>query len=427
MFDINLIRRDRAAVEDMLSRRRATASLDEIVGLDNRRAALAGRATALGEERNRLSAQIGKLQPVDRERLIARTRELREELRGVEEETAGVEAQLRDLLLTVPNMIAPDVPTGPDESGNVEVRRWGEPPAFDFKPRDHVELGTLLDVLDVERAGRAAGTRTYYLKNEAVLLEFALARFAMDVLSANGFHPVVPPVFVPERTLWATRHFPFMRDQIYKIEGEDRYLVGTSEVPLAAMHLDEILAEQELPLLYAGFSSCFRTELGSGGRDIRGLMRTHQFDKVEMFAYVRPENSENTHQWMVGLEEQIYQRLGIPYRVMLMCSGDLGALAYKKYDLEFWKPADGVYREITSCSNYVDFQARGTNTRYRAQGGGKPQYVHMLNGTAVAVGRTLIAILENYQRADGSIVVPEALRPYLPAGMEVLAPRGPGR
>ena len=423
MFDINLIRNDRAAVEEMLARRQAQAPLDQIVELDNRRAALAGQVTALGEERNRLSQQIGRTPPAEREALIARTRELREGLRATEEELTNVEARLREMLLTIPNVIAPDVPTGPDESANVEVRRWGEPPAFDFKPRDHVELGTLLDVVDVERAARISGTRTYFLKNEAVLLEFALVRLAMDLLMANGFRPVVPPVLVREKTLWATRHFPFMREQIYKIEGEDSYLVGTSEVPLAGLHVDEILEEKQLPLLYAGFSSCFRTEVGSGGRDIRGLFRVHQFDKVEMFAYTRPSESEQTHQWMVGLEEQIYQRLGIPYRVVLMCTGDLGALAYKKYDLEFWKPSDGVYREFTSCSNYADFQARGTNTRFRPGDGGRPRYVHTLNGTAVAVGRTLIAILENYQRADGSVVVPAALRPYLPAGLEIIAPR----
>lgn len=424
MFDVNLIRNNRAAVEEMLARRQAEAPLDEIVALDERRAVLAGRVTSLGEERNRLSQQIGRMPPAERQQLVARTRELRDQLKAVDDELAAVEGKLRDLLLTVPNLIAPDVPTGPDESGNVEVRRWDEPRAFDFKPRDHVELGTILDVLDIERAARAAGTRTYYLKNEAVLLEFALVRYALDVLMRAGFRPVVPPVMVKEKTLWATRHFPFMRDQIYKIEGDDSYLVGTSEVPLAAMHMEEILEEKQLPLFYAGFSSCFRTELGSGGRDIRGLLRTHQFDKVEMFAYVRPAESEETHQKMVGLEEQIYQGLGIPYRVMLMCSGDLGALASKKYDLEFWKPADGVYREITSCSNYGDFQARGTNTRFRPEAGGRPQYVHMLNGTAVAIGRTLIAILENFQEADGSVVVPEVLRPYLPGGMEKIAPKG---
>lgn len=423
MFDVGVIRRDRAAVEAMLRRRKATADLDEIVALDDKRAVLAGRITAIGEERNRLSARIGKTAPAERAELVGRTRELRDQLKAVEVEQEAVERGLRAALLTVPNMLAPDVPEGEDESGNVVVRRWGEPRQFDFKPRDHVEIGQMLDIIDIERAVKVAGTRSYYLKNEAVFLELALVRFALDHLMASGFRPVVPPVLVRENTLWAARFFPFFRDQIYKIEGEDRYLVGTSEVPLAGMHMDEILDEAKLPLLYAAFSSCFRTELGSGGRDIRGLLRTHQFDKVEMFAYVHPDKSEETHQWMVGLEEGIYQQLGVPYQVLLMCSGDLGALAYKKYDIEFWKPADGVYREITSCSNYQDFQARGANVRFRGEAGARPRFVHELNGTAVAIGRTLIAILENHQQADGSVVVPEVLHQYLPKGMEVLRPR----
>lgn len=423
MFDVGLIRHNRDAVEDMLRRRGETAPLDEIVSLDSRRAELAGRVTSLGEERNRLSQQIGRLPAQERQAMIARTRALRDELKGVEEELTAAEEALHQLLLTVPNLVALDVPVAPDESGNVEVRRWGEPRDFGFKPRDHVELMTALDVLDLEHAGKVAGSRTYYLKNEAVFLEFALVRFALDVLTAKGFRPVVPPVLVKERALWASRHFPFFRDQIYKIEGEDFYLVGTSEVSLAGLHMDEILEEKALPLLYAGFSSCFRTELGSGGRDIRGLMRNHQFDKVEMFAFTRPEDSEAMHERMVGYEEEIFQRLGIPYRLTLICTGDLGALAYKKYDLEAWKPSDGVYREVTSCSNYADFQARGTSTRYRPEGGGRPQYVHTLNGTGVAIGRALWAIVENHQQEDGSVVVPEVLRQYMPGSLEVIRPR----
>jgi seryl-tRNA synthetase len=423
MFDVGVIRRDRAAVEAMLRRRKATADLDEIVALDDKRAVLAGRITAIGEERNRLSARIGKTAPAERAELVGRTRELRDQLKAVEVEQEAVERGLRAALLTVPNMLAPDVPEGEDESGNVVVRRWGEPRQFDFKPRDHVEIGQMLDIIDIERAVKVAGTRSYYLKNEAVFLELALVRFALDHLMASGFRPVVPPVLVRENTLWAARFFPFFRDQIYKIEGKDFYLVGTSEVSLAGLHMDEILEEKQLPLLYAGFSSCFRTELGSGGRDIRGLMRNHQFDKVEMFAYTRPEDSEAAHERMVGYEEEVFQGLKIPYRLTLMCTGDLGALAYKKYDLEAWKASDGVYREVTSCSNYADFQARGTNTRYRPETGGRPQYVHTLNGTGVAVGRTLWAIVENHQQEDGSVVVPEVLRQYMPGGLDVIRPK----
>ena len=426
MFDVNLIRRDRAAVEDMLAKRGETAPLDEIIALDDQRAQLAGKTTSLGEERNRLSQQIGRTPPAERPALIEKTRGIREELRATEERATEVEARLRDLLLTVPNMVAPDAPVGPDESGNVVVRSWGTPRDFaaeGFKPRDHVELGAICDLIDIEGAAKIAGTRSYYLKNEAVLLEFAFARFALDVLMASGFVPIVPPVLVKEKTLWATRHFPFLRDQIYKIEGDDSYLVGTSEIPLAGLHFEEIVDEKTLPRYYAGFSSCYRTEVGSGGRDIRGLMRVHQFDKVEMFAYVRPEESEATLERLVGFEEAIFQGLEVPYQVVKMCTGDLGALAYKKYDIEAWKPADGVYREVTSCSNYVDFQARGTETRFRPEAGGKPQYLHTLNGTAVAIGRALVVLLENHQRPDGSVVIPKALRPYMPGGQEIILPR----
>jgi seryl-tRNA synthetase len=426
MFDVTLIRRDRPAVEAMLAKRGESAPLDEILALDSQRTQLAGQITALGESRNRASAQIAKTPAAERPALIAQTRQIRDDLKAAEESIGKVEAKLHELLLTVPNMLAPDVPVGPDESGNVEVRKWGTPRDFaaeGFKPRDHVELGALCDLIDIEGAAKIAGTRTYYLKNEAVLLEFALVRYAMDVLMAHGFSPIIPPVLVKEKTLWATRHFPFLKDQIYKIEGDDSYLVGTSEIPLAGLHFEEILEEKQLPRFYAGFSSCYRTEVGSGGRDIRGLMRVHQFDKVEMFAYTRPEDSEATHERMVGFEETIFQGLEVPYQVIKMCSGDLGALAYKKYDIEAWKPADGVYREVTSCSNYVDFQARGTETRYRPEAGGKPQYVHTLNGTAVAVGRALVVLMENHQQKDGSIVIPQALRQYMPGGQDVIRPR----
>jgi len=406
----------------MLARRQAQAPLDEIVALDARRVALAGRATALGEERNRLSQQIGRSPQAERDALVARTRELREELRTVEAEMAQVEEELRSLLLTVPNIVAADVPDGKDDSENVELRQWGRKPEFSFPPRDHVEIGTLLGVLDLERAGKVAGSRSYYLRNEAVWLEFAIVGLALSIVTRHGFNLVVPPVLVKEKTLWGTRHFPFFQDQIYKLEGDDLYLVGTSEVPLAAMHMDEILSEAELPLLYAAFSPCYRTELGTGGRDIRGLMRTHQFDKVEMFVYSRPQDSPAWHDRILAIEEEIYQALEIPYRVMLICTGDLGPVAAKKFDIEAWKPSDGVYREVTSTSNCTDFQARGVNTRYRPEAGGKPVFVHMLNGTATAIGRTIAMLLENHQQEDGSVRMPAALLPYLPAGLEVLRP-----
>ena len=398
----------------MLAKRNTDAPLDTILSLDDKRLELVRHINTLREQRNKVTEQIPACQdPEEKQSLIGSNRKLRQQILGLEEELRGVEHELRELILRVPNMIAPDVPYGEDESGNVEIKRWGEPRDFGFEPLDHAELGARLGLIDIPRATKIMGSRSYVLTGDAVYLEFALVRFALDLLSAEGFTPVIPPVLAKEEVLVGTRHYPFFRDQVYRIEGENLGLVGTSEIPLAALHKDEILSEEQLPIKYAGFSSCFRTEVGSGGRDIRGLIRVHQFDKVEMFVFSEPSRSDEMHEYMLSLEERIYQSLNIPYRIMKMCSGDLGPIAYK-YDIEFWHPSERVYREITSCSNCTDFQARGLNIRCRPQGGGKPQFVHTLNGTAIAIGRTLVAILENYQEEDGSITVPEVLRPHMP-------------
>lgn len=419
MFDIDLLRNNRPAVEEMLRKRSASVDLDRILELDRRRTELVRASNDLREERNNLSSEIkGTKEEAKRSEMIERTRALRDHISSVEAELDVVEKDLRNLLLWMPNMLAPEVPFGEDESGNVVVRAWGEPRKFGFPPRDHVEIGEALGIIDIARAAKVWGTRAYFLKGDAVFLEFALVRYAMDLLSAEGFVPVVTPIVVKAEILEGTRHYPFFKDQIYRIEGEDAGLVGTSEIPLGAMHAGEILEEKALPVKYAGFSACYRTEVGSGGRDVRGLIRTHHFDKVEMFVFDKPENSGKDHELMVSLEERIYRELGIPHRVVMMCSGDLGPVAYKKYDVEFWHPSEGKYREITSCSNCTDFQARGLNTRYRPGIGGKPEFVHTLNGTAVAIGRTLVAILENCQEEDGSVVVPEVLRKYMPDGQE---------
>ncbi|HHX10599.1 MAG TPA: serine--tRNA ligase [Firmicutes bacterium] len=415
MFDVALIRNDRKAVEEMLAKRNTEAPLDTILSLDDRRVDLVREINALREQRNKVTQQIPACRdPQEKQSLIESNREIRQQILDLEEQLRGVEHELRELLLTVPNMVAPDVPYGEDESGNVEVNKWGEPRDFDFEPLDHVELGARLGLIDFPRAAKIMGTRSSVLTGDAVYLEFALVRFALDLLAEEGFTPVIPPVLVKDEVLVGTRHYPFFRDQVYRIEGENLGLVGTSEIPLAALHKDEILSADQLPIKYAGFSSCFRTEVGSGGRDIRGLIRVHQFDKVEMFVFSEPSRSDEMHEYMLSLEERIYQSLNIPYRVVKMCSGDLGPIAHKKYDIEFWHPSERVYREITSCSNCTDFQSRGLNIRYRPEDGGRPQFVHTLNGTAIAIGRTLVAIFENYQEADGSITVPEVLRPYMP-------------
>lgn len=417
MFDLEVLKKNRPLVEEMLRKRGQEAPLDEILLLEENRVQLVRSINSLREQRNSISSQVKTCRDQDcRERLIESSREIRAQVLDAESRLAEVSARIRDLVMWLPNMLAPDVPYGEDESGNVEVRRHGVPRVMDFPVKDHVELGESLDILSMSMGAKTWGTRTYYLRREAVYLEFALVRYALDLLVEEGFVPVIPPVMARSDVLLGTRHYPFMKEQIYRIEGEDLGLVGTSEIPLAAMHAGDILDEGDLPLKYAGFSPCYRTELGSGGRDIRGLIRTHHFDKVEMFVFDKPMCSDDTLEYMVSLEERIYQGLGIPYRVMKMCSGDLGPVAYKKYDLEFWKPADGVYREFTSCSNCTDFQARGLNIRYRPKDGGKPEFVHTLNGTGIAIGRTLVAIIENFQEADGSVTVPEVLRPYMPGG-----------
>jgi len=292
------------------------------------------------------------------------------------------------------------------------VREVGAPREFDFEPRDHLDLGTALGVIDIESAARASGSRFAYLKGDLVRVEFALVNLALETLEPEGFVPVVPPVLVREEPLFWTGFLPTDRAQIYEIANDDLFLVGTSEVSLAALHADELMAESDLPLRYAGFSTCFRREAGAAGRDTRGIFRVHQFDKVEMFSFVRPDESAAEHERILSLQERILQALEIPYRVVNIPAGDLGASAAKKYDLEAWLPGQGRYRELTSCSNTTDYQARRLRCRYRPEGAKSAQSVHTLNGTAVAIGRTIVAILENFQRADGGVDLPPALRAH---------------
>ncbi len=337
-------------------------------------------------------------------------REVAAEAKRLEEELAAVESRIDELLASLPNLPDPSAPDGDSDEDAEVLREVGERPAFDFEPKDHLELGLALDVIDMESAARASGSRFAYLKGELALMEIALVQLALQKLSQKGFTPVIPPVLVREEALFWTGFLPTDRAQIYEIAQDDLYLVGTSEVTLAALHVDEILAEELLPLRYAGFSTCFRREAGAAGKDTRGIFRVHQFDKVEMFQFVHPDTSGAAHEELLAIEEEILGELGIPYRVVNIAAGDLGASAAKKYDCEAWLPGQGRYRELTSCSNTTDYQARRLRARFRPKDGGSVQPVHTLNGTAVAVGRMLIAIMENHQRADGGVDVPEALQ-----------------
>jgi seryl-tRNA synthetase len=400
-------------VKAALARRGAAEHVDELLELDRRRRELLPRIEERRAEQNRVSDEIAEAKRAgeDAADRIASMRELSAEIKSSEEELTSVEARIAELLARLPNLPDPSAPDGETEEDAQVLREVGERPEFEFQPRDHLELGVELGLIDMESAAKASGARFAYLMRELVLIELALVQLAMERLAGKEFAPVSPPVLVREDALFWTGFLPTDRAQIYEIAGDDLFLVGTSEVSLAALHENEILAEEDLPIRYAGFSTCFRREAGAAGKDTRGIFRVHQFDKVEMFSFVHPEQSAGEHERLLSIQEELLSDLGIPYRVVNIPAGDLGASAAKKYDCEAWLPGQGRYREITSCSNTTDYQARRLRCRFRPERG-SPQAVHTLNGTAVAVGRTLIAIMENNQRADGTITVPEALHRF---------------
>jgi seryl-tRNA synthetase len=422
MLDIKLIREDPEPFRTALARRDLAVRVDELLAADERRRELTQRVEALRAQQNRASKAIGGAQGDEKQRLIEEAGTSSAELKELEPQLSDAETQLSLLLASTPNVPHESAPDGGEEDA-VEVRRnHDEPPSLGFEAKDHAELGAALGVLDVERGARTSGSRFVYLLGDIVQVQFALMRNAMDVLQSNGFTPVIPPVLVREEVMYASGFFPTDRANVYRTDQDDLYLVGTSEVPLAALHMSEILDEGDLPLRYAGYSTCFRREAGSYGKDLGGMFRVHQFDKVEMFSYCQPETSWDEHEFMVGIEEEIISKLDLPYRVVNIAVGDLGAAAAKKYDIEAWLPGQQRYREITSCSNYTDYGARRAQTRLRRTTDAI-EVLHTLNGTATAVGRTLIAILENHQQEDGSVVIPEHLWRYLPEPARILQPR----
>jgi seryl-tRNA synthetase len=417
VLDLKLIRRDPEAVRAALARRGPDVAgrVDEVLRLDERRRELLPQVEALRARQNEASKAIGaaKAQGGDASAEIAEMQQVAAEVKRLGEELAAAEAELEVALRTLPNL--PD-PTAADE--DTVLREVGEPAIPADPPKDHLELAG--DLIDMERAARVSGSRFAFLKGDLVLLELALVRWAMEKLGEEGFEPVVPPVLVREEALFGTGMLPDTEQQIYHVAEDDLYLVGTSEVALASLHAGEILADADLPVRYAGFSPCFRREAGAAGKDTRGIFRVHQFDKVEMFSFVRPEESRAEHERLLRIEEEILQELGIPYRVVNIAVDDLGASAAKKYDNEAWLPSQRQYRELTSTSNTTDFQARRLDIRYRPEAQKGPAHLHTLNGTAVAVGRTIIALLENGQQPDGSVRIPEALVRW--GAPEALAP-----
>jgi len=416
MLDLRQIREDPQPAREALARRGVdSAVLDEALELDERRRALLPELEELRARKNQASKRIGELQrsAADAGEAIAETRELSAREKELDEELRAVEERRTAVLRSLPNL--PDPTAAPEDEVIREVGEAGK------SGRSHVEL--LGDELDTERAARVSGSRFVYLKGSLVRLELALVQWALSLLEGRGFTPVVPPVLVREHALFGTGMLPDTEQQLYRVPEDELYLVGTSEVPLASLHAGEILGGAELPLRYAGFSACFRREAGAAGKDTQGLFRVHQFDKVEMFTFVEPEQSRDEHERLLAIEEEILQQLGIPYRVVNIAVDDLGASAAKKYDLEAWLPGQQRFRELTSCSNTTDFQARRLDVRYRQGEGEAVRHVHTLNGTAVAVGRTIIAIAENHQHDEGGVAIPEVLHPFgaplrLEAGQE---------
>jgi seryl-tRNA synthetase len=421
VLDVRAIREDPEPFRRGLGRRNLAGAVDELLAADERRRSLTARVEELRAQQNRASKQIGRTQGNDRATLIAEVGTVSAELDELEPVLAAAERELTDLLARTPNVPHPSAPDGFSEEDAVEVRRHGEPPAFGFLARDHAELGALLGVLDTERGARTSGSRFVYLLGDVVHVQLALVRHALDVVCDRGFTPVVPPVLVRRESMFGTGFLPTDEVNIYRTSEDDLYLVGTSEVPLAAFHIGEILDESELPVRYAGLSTCFRREAGSYGKDLGGMFRVHQFDKVEMFSFTAPEASWDEHERIVAIEEEIVGNLELPYRIVNIAAGDLGGSAAKKYDLEVWLPGQQRYRELTSCSNCTDYQARRLQTRVRRPSGAI-EVLHTLNGTATAVGRTLIAIMENFQQEDGSVALPKVLHPYLPEGLRELRP-----
>jgi seryl-tRNA synthetase len=411
MLDLKRIREDPGAYRGQLARRNAAEALDELLALDAKRRELLPQVEDGRARRNKVSEEIAaaKRAGESADEAIASMRELGGDIKQLESDLAEIEQSHEELALGLPNLPHPDAPDGGEDDA-VVIREAGDRPSFGFEPRDHLELGAKHGWIEMEKAADASGARFAYLLGDLVMVELALIRLAVDRVRAEGFEPVVPPVLVRDKALFGTGYFPGERDMIYETdERDDLFLVGTSEVPLAALQADEIVDAGDLPIRYAGISTCFRREAGAAGKDTRGIFRVHQFDKVEMFSFVTPEESEAEHERILAIEEDLLQALEIPYRVVDIAVGDLGAPATRKFDCEAWIPSQERYRELTSCSNTTDYQARRLGARYRPEPGASPEVLHTLNGTAVAVGRTLIALIENGQREDGSVRLPDAL------------------
>mgnify|MGYP001627057908 CR=1 FL=1 len=423
MLDIKFVRANPEKVKKALEKREYKIDFDEFLSLEKERLGLLRKIEQKRAIRNSVSQEIANLKrtKVDNDtidKLIAEMRKLGDELATAEGRLREIEERLENLMLLFPNIPHHTVPVGKDENENVEIRRWGEPPKFDFEPMNHWDIGELLGIIDFERASKIAGSRFAIMKGLGARLERALINFMLDLHTQNGYIEVFPPLLVNRASMTGTGQLPKFEEDLFRIVEPEFYLIPTAEVPLTNFHREEILSEDDLPIYYVSYTPCFRREAGSHGKDVRGLIRQHQFNKVELVKFVKPEDSYEELESLTMDAEDVLQKLGLPYRVVALCTGDLGFASAKTYDIEVWLPGQERYREISSCSNFEDFQARRANIRFRRRGKKGTEFVHTLNGSGLAIGRTLVAILENYQQKDGSVVVPEVLRSYM--GVEVI-------
>ncbi|MEE8671121.1 MAG: serine--tRNA ligase [Heyndrickxia coagulans] len=417
MLDIKFLRAHFDEVKERMQHRgEDLTDFEKFSGLDQRRRELIMESEALKNRRNEVTQQVAALkrEKKDATKLIEEMRGVGEKIKALDAELKQVEAELEMLMLSIPNIPHESVPVGDSEEDNVEIRKWGEVPAFGFEPKPHWDIATDLGILDFERAAKVTGSRFVFYKGLGARLERALYNFMLDLhVEEHGYEEVLPPYMVNRASMTGTGQLPKFEEDAFLVNEKDYFLIPTAEVPVTNYHRDEILNGDDLPINYVAFSACFRSEAGSAGRDTRGLIRQHQFNKVELVKFVKPEDSYEELEKLTGHAEKVLQLLGLPYHVMSMCTADLGFTAAKKYDIEVWMPSQHVYREISSCSNFEAFQARRANIRFRREPNAKPEHVHTLNGSGLAIGRTVAAILENYQQADGSVVVPEVLRPYM--------------
>lgn len=424
MIDIKIVRENPEFIKSMLRRRGVELPVDRLIEMDKERRELIKVEQQLRHRRNIVAEEIAKLkkQGLDVATKVQEMRKVSEEIERLDSKISELESSIRSIMMRIPNIPHESVPDGKDENDNVVIREWGKIPEFNFKPKDHVDIALALEGIDIERAAKVAGARFYYLKGGLVMLNLALIHFALNFLIDKGFNLLLTPYMIRREVMEGVIQLEDFEDMIYKIEGEDLYLIGTAEHSIAGFHKDEILDGRELPLRYAGITPCFRKEAGAHGKDTKGIFRTHQFEKVEQFSFCKPEESWKEHELLLKNAEEIYQKLGLPYRVVNICIGELGMVAAKKYDIEVWMPAQGRYREVVSCSNTTDYQSRRLNVRYREKPHEeKTKFVHLINSTAIATERTITAILENYQQEDGSVKIPEVLRPYM-GGISELRP-----